>query len=279
MRTLSEIVIYPVKSCAGVSVPSAKLTDRGLEGDRRFMVVDASGAFVTQRGFPKLARVQARFVGAQLELSLDGAGVAVAAEPKGAGLQVKVWRSTVSAVDCGDEVAAWFSALLGAPMRLVYMPTSTGRTMNVDYAAEHEKVSFADGYPYLLTLESSLSELNARLSEPVPMDRFRPNLVLRGGKPWEEDAYDRLRIGALGFRVAKPCARCVIVTTEQDTGVQASKEPLRTLATYRTRDLGVIFGQNLIADRTDGVLTVGDAVHIRFEGDQPSSIGSSNQTN
>lgn len=262
MRTLAELVIYPVKSCAGVSVASAGLTDRGLQGDRRFMVVNASGGFVTQRAHPALARVQASFEQGWLRLTADGEAVFVPAEPVGEVREVTVWRSTVRAVDCGEQVADWFSAMLGARMRLVYMPETTARSMNAAYADAHEKVSFADGYPYLVTLEASLGDLNRRLGGPVLMNRFRPNLVIRGGEAWEEDRYERLRVGDVAFRSVKPCARCVMVTTDQRTGARSPKEPLSTLASFRTQDLGVIFGQNLIAEQNEGVLTVGDAVRV-----------------
>lgn len=262
MRTLSQIVIYPVKSCAGLSVDSARLTDRGLEDDRRFMLIGEDGGFVTQRECPTLARVQASFDGDELVLSVSDSSVRVPRHPTGSGVSATVWGSEVQAVDCGDAVAGWFNAVVGREVRLVYMPDRAHRQVEHGESEGLGQVSFADGFPYLLTLEASLDELNSRLEQPVPMDRFRPNLVVAGGQAWEEDGYGPLRIGAVAFEALKPCGRCVMVTTDQNTGVVSPKEPLRTLATYRKTTLGVVFGQNLIARATTGLLRVGDPVQL-----------------
>jgi uncharacterized protein YcbX len=268
---VTGLFLYPVKSLRGCAVPAAEFDELGLVGDRRFMVVDESGKFLTQRVLPRLALVATAFIADELILSADGAGrIAVrrAPDPAAALRVVSVWKSEgLLAEDCGDAVAGWLGDFLGGKCRLVRIGAKFARPMlKPGQAQPGDIVSFADGYPFLVISEASLADLNDRLAsrgeEPLPMDRFRPNIVIAGCAPFAEDAWPRLRIGEAVFRAGGPCARCVVTTTNQQTA-ERGKEPLRTLATYR-RDTDdptdVNFGQNLIHETKHGRLRIGDAV-------------------
>jgi hypothetical protein len=266
--TLAALHVYPVKGCRGLTQATAWAGARGLEGDRRWMVVDGEGRFVSQRTRPRLAVVAPEVTAGALVLRAPGReplvvtlgadGGPARGGPAGA---VTVWSDTVAARDAGAEAAAWFGALLGEPARLVFMPDDTRRAIDPDYAAPGDVVSFADGFPWLLISEASLADLNTRLPGPLPMNRFRPNLVVDGCAPYAEDAWRTLRIGEAVFRVVKPCARCSVTTVNQETGELDGPEPLRTLAGYRRVGDGVMFGQNLLAER-GGELRVGAPVEI-----------------
>lgn len=263
---LSALHVYPVKGLKGIAVPEARCTDRGLEHDRRWMVVDEHGDFLSQREHPAMATVWTDIDGDRLELSAPDAGrVELPLRPRdGALLRVSVWESECDALAASPEADAWLSACLGLPCRLVYMPEETRRESNPRHAGAGRLVGFADAFAYLLTGESSLAELNARLvarNHPaVPMNRFRPNLVVAGAPPFAEDGWTDMRIGTAAFRMAKPCGRCQVTTTDQATGELRGPEPLATLASYRSRgEYGITFGVNLVTERT-GVVRVGEAV-------------------
>lgn len=261
MHTLASIHIHPVKSLGGFPVTQARLTDRGLEHDRRWMLVDEDGRFVTQRELPALAC---------LATAPEGDGFTVTDRRDGSVLWlpwtlehgtdrlVEIWGTRVRAREGGKDLAAWFSARSGRPLRAVHLPEETRREVDPHYATA--LVAFNDAFPYLIISQASLDDLNARLTMPVPMDRFRPNLVIAGGAAYQEDGWGGIRIGDASFRLVKPCARCVIPTTDQRTG-ERGKEPLRTLATYRTVDGKVRFGMNAVAD-PQGLVRVGDPVTI-----------------
>lgn len=255
---VSRLFIYPVKSCRGIALDAAEVTAAGFAHDREWLVVDRHGVFMTQRDWPMLARVEVSVVAGGIELAADGmARLEVATpQPDARRQQVVIWKDECEAVPAGRDAAQWFSELLGTPCRLVRMPPSTLRQVDLHFARAGDRVAFADGFPFLLLTEASLGELNRRLEKPLPMDRFRPNIVLDGCEPHAEDGWLWIVIGGLGFRVVKPCARCVITTTDQATG-ERDGEPLRTLATYRLLDGKVWFGQNLIHDGT-GTIHVGD---------------------
>lgn len=261
MPHVSAIFIYPVKSCRGVSLPRAAVVARGLDGDRRWMVVGADDRFVTQREEPRLALVDVSLDGEALRLAAPGVGsVRVPRRgDQGPRRTVRVWRHQAAAVEHA-EGSDWFSAYLGAPHRLVYMPDDHQRAVNPEKAGRGHIVGFADGYPLLLIGQSSLDDLNARLAQPVEMRRFRPNLVVEGASPFAEDQWRALRIGEVPFRGVKPCDRCVVTTVDPETGVRGT-EPLRTLATYRKRGGKVLFGMNLVHDGL-GALAVGDPVAV-----------------
>jgi uncharacterized protein YcbX len=262
MITVASLHVYPVKSCRGLDVESAEIGATGLRHDRQWMVVDADGVFMSQRRHPGLARVGTRIEADRLILDATGlATLEVALDLTGGPPRsVTVWDDRCRAVSEGAAAADWFSTHLGTPCELVRLPVDSVRPVNRRFAEPDDRVAFADGFPFLLVSRASVVELNDRLAEPVPENRFRANIVVDGCPAHAEDGWSRLEIGGVDFQVAKPCARCVVVTTDQRTGVR-SDEPLRTLAGYRTVDGKVLFGQNLI-HRGGGTLHVGDAVHI-----------------
>jgi uncharacterized protein YcbX len=262
---LAALTRYPIKSCRGIAVDRARVSRRGIEDDRRWMIVDPEGSFVTQREEARLALVDVALEGSALRLAApEMPALEIPARLReGARREVVVWRSTVDAIPCA-EAGAWMSRFLGRDVAVVYMPDDVRRELDPDFARAGDHVSFADGYPLLLASESSLDDLCARLPEPVPMSRFRPNVVVEGLAPWAEDELAAITIGALRFRAPKPCDRCVVVTIDPETAV-AGKEPLRTLATFRRRDGKVLFGVNLIPDLADDAtaeLAVGDPIRV-----------------
>lgn len=262
---LSGLTTYPIKSAAGIPLSQSSVTTRGLRYDRRWMVCDRSGKFLTQRKFPKMALIRVT-VEDKLRLSItdhDAAALELPLPPESADpVDVDVWGDACTAWSMGHEAAQWLSNFLGFEAQLVYMPDSSHRP--ADHGRFETPNSFADAYPFLLISEASLADLNGRLQQPVPMNRFRPNLVVTGCDPFAEDTWQQIKIGDTVFDVAKACSRCSIPGVEQSTGVQG-KEPLKTLATYRRWDHAIWFGQNLIARRTGtgtGMLRVGDEVKI-----------------
>lgn len=265
---LSELWIYPVKSLAGIPCDSAFAAARGFTHDRRWMVCSVENEFISQRECAAMALIQPAIVGDSLVLThkkFTGASLRIPLDPgEGAPLRVRVWGDWVDAADCGGEAAAWLREMLGRPCKLVRMTENSFRPMDSKYSEPGESVSFADGYPYLVISQSSLDALNQKLAQALPMNRFRPNLVLVGCPAFEEDRWTQLRVGNLSFRIVKPCSRCLITTTDQETGIRAV-EPLKTLATFRKMNSEVYFGQNLIAD-SEGWLETGMEVH--FGGEQ-----------
>lgn len=265
---ISEINVYPVKSLAGIAVEEALVERRGLEFDRRWMLVDDKGKFLTQREFPKMATISVSVDGDGLrfadgENSLSVPLLPEVVDPK----WVKIWASRCRALLYGPEINSWFGESLGADVALAVMPEDTKRRVSFFYAVQKDDhVSFADGYPFLLAGQSSLDDLNSRLDEKVPMNRFRPNIVFEGGEPFAESNWKKLRIGETIFHNVKPCARCVMTTIDQENGVKTGAEPLKTLASYRTvKRAGkskVLFGENLIAEEAGGRIRVGDEVEI-----------------
>lgn len=259
---LSAITIYPIKSAKGISVPSAHVEERGLQYDRRWMLVDGNGLFLTQRKIPRMALMEVQVKSDTLLVNAPGMSElkipfdVKKSEP----IEVTVWDDTVQAFTISDEIDKWFSRFLDFPCRLVYMRKESTRPVESTYAIRNDQVSFADGFPLHLISEASLQDLNSRLETPVPMNRFRPNLVIRGCKPYEEDTWRVIQIGSLQFHIVKACERCAIPTVDQTTAVQG-KEPIQTLRQYRTINGQVLFGQNLIRE-SNGILSVGDAVEI-----------------
>ena len=262
---LSELNIYPVKSLKGIALQSATVEARGLQYDRRWMLVDEDRQFITQREVPKMALVNIAVDRDGVIASVNGDKIHLTNElTSGETATVKIWNSSVKGAFYPREVDEWFSDAIGSSCRLVLMPESTKRTVNPDYAVRkfQDTVSFADGYPFLLIGEASLADLNSRLDEPVPMNRFRPNFVVSGSEPFEEDTWKRIRIGSTEFHIVKPCARCVLTTVDQATGQKTGKEPLKTLSEYRNRNGNVLFGQNLIAETAGGFVRLGDKVEV-----------------
>lgn len=262
---LSRVYTYPVKSCGGIAVEQVALDDRGLRHDRRWMLVDGEGRFLSQRRLPEMALISASFHGDSLLLDAPGLStLALPLEPApsdlGPRIPVGIFEDRTWGSAVGTEAHRWFGSFLGMECRLVYMPDDIVRPVDPRYAQKQDRVSFADRFPLLLLAEASLTDLNSRLKVPVTEDRFRPNLVVSGGEAFGEDGWRRLRIGENGLRVTKPCARCAITIVDQATGIKGA-EPLRTLSRYRRRDNKVMFGQNLAHD-DPGELTVGDRVEV-----------------
>ena len=260
--TLSGLFFYPVKSLRGIALERAPLDQRGIHFDRHWMVVDGAGRFLTQRQHTRMALIRTALTPGGLRLSAPGmADLDLAFEPaEKRRLEVQVWRDQCEAVLVGEAADRWLSQFLDTEARLVYMPDSTQRAVDPTYAAAGDRVGFADGFPLLLISEASLADLNSRLEQPLPMLRFRPNLVVRGCEPYAEDSWRRIRIGDSTFRVSKPCSRCVIPSIDPETG-KKSKEPLRTLNSYRRRGNEVYFGQNVLHD-APGVLQTGMVVEV-----------------
>lgn len=268
MITLSALYYYPIKSCRGVAVDRAPVTPRGLADDRLMMVVDEAGGFMTQRDHPRMALIAPALHEDVLRLSAPGMPARdVRVRGDGPRRAVTVWGDACAAVDQGDAAAAWLSEFLGARCRLVRMADEHVRRVDARYARRgDDQTGFSDGYPFLLVSQASLDDLNARLAEPLPMNRFRPNIVVTGCAPFTEDVWTDVEVanahGPVRFGVVKPCARCAITTTDQDTAERGA-EPLRTLAEYRRRADGkVMFAQNLVFVDA-GVIAVGDAVTAR----------------
>jgi uncharacterized protein YcbX len=261
--TVSSLIYYPIKACRGFEVESSLVERMGLQHDRRMMVATPEGKFLTQREYPKLALVTPTLTNETVELSAPGFdSVRVAVQTTGTSHPVDVWKSKgVPAIDQGEEAAQWFSDWLGATVRLVHIADGFKRVVNEKYAVNtDDHTGFADGYPILIVSEESLADLNSRLETSVPMDRFRPNIVVRGCAAFAEDDWNRIQIGDVKLAVVKPCARCEVTTIDKVT-LERRKEPLKTLGKYRKHELGAIFGQNVIP-LNGGSLRLGMSVDI-----------------
>ena len=260
--TLTHIYIYPIKSLGGISLQSARVEERGLQFDRRWMLVDKNGMFLTQREYPQMALLQVNMKNDKLEVThkvkqISNLRLPISNE-KSNSIVVNVWNDVVIAKRLNKEVDLWFSEALDFDCQLVCMNDDSDRFTDKNYTPEPKQVSFADAYPFLIIGQESLNELNCRLKEPLPMNRFRPNFVFSGGEPFIEDTWKDFMIGDLKFRAVKSCSRCVVTTVNQDTAEKAS-EPLETLAKFRKADNKVLFGQNVIG-YDEGIVKVGDEV-------------------
>ena len=262
MPAVASITIYPVKSTAGLAVDSAAVEGRGLAHDRRFLVVDEDGDFLTARNNPRLLTVQALPTADGLRLTAPGqAALEVAGEDAGP-LEVGIWRSRVTAHRVSDAADAWISEAVGRACRLVAMKDDGVRPADPRYAQPGDEVSFADAYPLLIISQGALDELNGRLAAPLAMARFRPNLVIADCPAHAEDGWRRIRVGAVEFELVKLCDRCVLTTIDPETQERhPDQEPLRTLARYRKIDGKVMFGNNAIP-RGTGEIRVGDPVVV-----------------
>lgn len=259
---VTAINIYPIKSLAGISLPGSQVDITGLQYDRQWMLVDKQGKFLSQRTFPEMALIQVRLEPDHLLLSHKlhkGSTFRLPfAMDSGKTKKVSIWEDQLEASLPGLEADEWFSELLKRDCQLVKMQTSVKRWIKQKYQVYGEHVSFADSMPFLIIGQSSLDDLNSRLDKPVPMDRFRPNIVFSGGPAFVEDGWDRLDIGQVKFKITKPCARCVMTTVDQSSAKKGI-EPLYTLAQYRKNGNKILFGQNLIALNT-GTIAKGDTI-------------------
>jgi uncharacterized protein YcbX len=264
---VAALFCYPIKSCRGIALNRARLTERGITRDREWMIVGADGRFLTQRDLPRMALIDARVDDDALLLSAPGMDdICVRLDLEGPAVPVTIWRDALTARDQGDAAARTLSGWLGRPVRLVRFDPDVRRPCNPEYAGTGMHHAFADGYPVLVIGQASLDDLNARLTQSLPMNRFRPNIVLSGIDAYDEDHISEIAIGTATLRLVKPCARCRITTTDQATG-EVGHEPLPTLATYRhdPRVDGVTFGVNAtIVSGVGGQIAVGDAAHCVF---------------
>lgn len=258
---LSEIYIYPIKSLGGIKLSASEFGERGLKYDRRWMLVDQDNKFISQRQFPKMSLISTKITEDYLICSApEFNDLKIPLIADGQSITVNVWRSYCQANVYEDKINNWFSDFIDSQVKLVYMPDSSRREVNPDYAVKDDIVSFADGYPFLLIGQASLDDLNSRLEEKISMDRFRPNLVISGSEAFSEHNYQSVNIGDNKFFIVKPCERCVITTIDQSKGISSGKEPLKTLATYRKINNKIIFGENIISQNKSGLLKIGDQV-------------------
>jgi uncharacterized protein YcbX len=263
MLHISQLFIFPIKSLGGISLTTAKLTDRGLQHDRRWMLIDSNNRFLSQREHAQMALFKIDLLTEALKVTYtnDGSFINIPFEPlKQDLLDVVIWDDTCTAQLVCDEADAWFTAKLGIHARLVYMPDETHRPTDPRYTAPGVIASFADAYPALIIGQASLNDLNSRLAIPLPMNRFRPNIVFTGGEPYSEDLMDHIRINEVDMYGVKLCARCIMTTIDQQT-ILKNKEPLKTLAGYRQKNNKILFGQNLVFN-SDGVLNIGDEIKV-----------------
>jgi hypothetical protein len=261
---LAQLLVYPVKSCRGLALDSAAVERRGLAHDRRWMIVDEQHRFLTGRQLPQLVTLRAEPRDDGLLLHAPGREPLAVRAPNGEDTRarVTVWDDGVDALGAGAAADAWLSDWLGRRVHLVHMDGAGQRAVDPDYARTGDETSFADGFPLLLISQAALDALNARLAAPIPMTRFRPNLVVDGVTAHAEDGWRRIRVGTIEFEVVKPCTRCVFTTVDGERGVfDPSGEPLRTLKGYRRTPRGVTFGQNLIP-RGSGMLHRGDRIEL-----------------
>ncbi|MBC8141156.1 MAG: MOSC domain-containing protein [Armatimonadetes bacterium] len=269
---VSGLFVYPIKGCRAIAVESAPVEARGLRNDRRWMLVHAeTGGFLSQRSHSEMARIHVTVTEGDTLGVVFGRELVVVPFVPDAELEritATIWGFTGDALDCGEEAASFFTDLLRLPLRLVRVPDDFARRVSPRFArTPTDGTGFADGFPVLLTTEPSLSDLNTRLPVPVPMNRFRPNVVVSGDfAPWAEGGWETLRIGNVVLHHMKPCERCGVTTIEQETGAHTGAEPLATLATFRRDAVSgkVLFGANLTPEPCEicPVIRVGDALTV-----------------
>jgi uncharacterized protein len=261
MLNISELYIYPIKSLRGIKVSRAEVTDRGFKHDRRWMLIDENNRFISQREVATMALLKVKIEDNGLKVTFDETSLKV---PFIIGnkdvINVKIWDDECPAQLVNEESDRWFSNVLSIKCRLVYMSDESLRVTDPRYAPDGSVTSFADAYPFLLISQASLDDLNSRLEVALPIDRFRPNIVVTGGQPYQEDIMNEFAINGISFFGVKLCARCNIPTIDQQTA-KAGKEPSKTMATYRLKNNKIYFGQNLIHSGT-GFISVGDEVSV-----------------
>lgn len=269
--SISQLWIYPIKSLAGISLDSAQLEQRGLQHDRRWMLVDKNKHFLSQRTTPKMALIQVELSDFGLLLrATDMPALIVPYNDPQIGLyeelKVTCWNDYIIAQHINSAIDNWFSEFLGIDCQLVYMPESNERLVDPDYAPDNEITSFSDGFPNLLLSEASLADLNSRVKDiDLTIQRFRPNIVISGCTPYAEDTLGHFKIADINFYAVKPCARCVVTTINPDNANKESPEPLQTLAQFRKKKNKVLFGQNILHKLNrmhENILTIGDNIEI-----------------
>ncbi|MCW8930842.1 MAG: MOSC N-terminal beta barrel domain-containing protein [Gammaproteobacteria bacterium] len=275
--TISQLWIYPIKSMKGILLDNVQLEKRGFQYDRRWMLIDKDNRFITQRQYPKMTLIEPSFESDVMDygLSVRAPDMPVLIIPYPDPMielydevEVTCWDDQVKAHHINSAIDNWFSEYLGVDCQLVYMPEATLRPVDPDYVISEKGddiASFSDGFPNLVISEASLEDLNSRVDIDLTMNRFRPNIVLSGCEPYEEDRFGHFKINQIDFFAVKPCSRCVITTINPQTGEKESKEPLKTLSQFRKKSNKVFFGQNLLHKLTtisDNRLNVGDKIEI-----------------
>jgi uncharacterized protein len=262
MLKISQLYIYPVKSLGGTAMNEALVTPTGFEHDRRWMLVDENCRFISQREVPQMAllNVDIQTGGLRITHRITDASVIIPFGATGREVIVTIWDDSCLARYASAEADKWFTSVLGISCRLVYMPGETRRHVDPRYAPAGAITSFSDAYPFLIIGQASLDDLNSRLTEALPINRFRPNIVFTGGQPYQEDRMSHFTIGNIHFYGVKLCDRCPIPTIDQNSAVRG-KEPLKTLAGYRKKDNKILFGQNLVHNGS-GKISVGDSMQI-----------------
>jgi uncharacterized protein YcbX len=260
--TLSKIWIYPIKSLGGISLTAARVLEKGLQYDRRWMLVDNAGVFMTQRIHPKMALLKLALDHGHIfitnQINGDQLSFFVETSPIGDPIRATIWEDLVDVIEVDPMFSEWFSRQLNFDCRLVSFPENHSRPVDPRFKINDEHVSLADAYPFLIIGQSSFDDLNNRLAEKIDINRFRPNFVFTGGEPYEEDAWRDFSIGDNRFVGVKNCGRCALITVNQETA-EKGVEPLQTLSIYRKRENKVLFGQNLVA-LDFGNVSVGDEI-------------------
>jgi len=264
MLSVSHLYVYPIKSLGGILLDQVQLTDRGLKHDRRLVLIDEDNRFISQREIARMALLQTALCGSKLivfEKGNSGDAIEVDLKPaEGDVVKVILFKDESEGIVLDETVNSWFSKKLDVNCRLVYMPDRVRRAVDPVYAHNDEITAFSDGFPLLLIGQASLNDLNNRLNQWLPMNRFRPNIVFTGGAAFEEDTMKEFEISKIRFAAVKPCARCVVTTIDQETGARG-KEPLKTLNQYRQLNNKIYFGQNILY-KGDGVLRIGDELKV-----------------
>ena len=254
---IEQLIIYPVKGLRGISVNQAKALEKGFEHDRRYMVVDKDGVFLSQRVITKMALIDCKIEEDQLKLSYQDQSFHVDLKQEtGTKHKTKVWNHYIDAIEVNPIAHEWFSDILQHDCKLVKMNKDSKRKKSLIKAPRTTQLSFADGYPYLVLGTASLDYLNQKLESPVPMDRFRANIIVNSEYEHQEDEVDKFTLSGHKFRMIKPCARCQVITIDQSSGA-VSKEPLKTLASYRKKSNKIYFGMNAVCIE-EGLVTVGE---------------------
>lgn len=263
---LSDIFIYPVKSLSGIKLTSWPVVETGFKFDRQWMLIDKERQFLSQRRLPKMALMKTAIAGNQIIVSAPGVdNLVLELEPiPGETINSTIWHDHVDTLAVSAEADEWFSRFLETDCRLVYQPEKVTRHVNPDYAKPADRTALSDGFPFLLVSENSLQSLNQSMDTEIPMTRFRPNLVVSGSGSYAEDTWREITIGAIDFRLPKPCSRCSVPTIDPDTA-ETGKEPLATLNRLRKWENKVYFGQNALHDSL-GQLSVGDKVTVNMTG-------------
>ncbi|MEH6452149.1 MAG: MOSC N-terminal beta barrel domain-containing protein [Psychromonas sp.] len=259
MQSLTDIYIYPIKSVKAINLPASLVEEKGLKFDRRYMLIDQNGEFITGRNYPQLTQINVQFSRQKLIVNAPNMET-LTIDPALFTEQTKiatVWSDKVNAQHCNPQYDQWFSDFLNIKCQLVFFSEHSQRFVK----NKKTQVSFADGYPLLLVNQASVEQLNTRLDKPVTALHFRPNIVIKGSIPFVEDSWSHIKIGEVEFEVSKPCSRCLFTNVDPKTGIANQQEPIRTLAKYRYYQGNIDFGQNLIP-LNSGMIRYGDEVQV-----------------